>query len=221
MKTAIVIGATGLIGNETVLQLLNDPRYIKVKIFVRKSSKISNPKLEEYIVNFDKIEEWKSKLTGDELYSCMGTTIKKAGSQTAQFKIDYTYQYESAKYAAQNGVNKLFLVSSAGADPGSKNFYLRMKGTLDRDIQKLGFKYIYIFRPSILRGQRNESRFGEKLGIALIGFFVNIIPPIKKYAPIEGSAVAKAMIFIANSGEVSSNTYTLDEISRLIINSTK
>lgn len=198
MKTAIVIGATGLVGSFITRKLLEDNRYTKVKVFVRRSLKIDNPKLEEYIVDFDKIELWKDKLTGDELYSALGTTIKKAGSKDAQFKIDFTYQCEAAKEALANGVKTYLLISSAGANSKSGNFYLRMKGSLDEKVQQLNFDKIYIFRPSILAGDRNEKRFGESIGIKIAGTITKTIPALKKYRPIEDSKVAEAMIKSAN-----------------------
>lgn len=109
MKTAIVIGATGLVGNHITKKLLGDNRYEKVKVFVRRSLNLNHPKLEEHIVDFDKIESWKNHLTGDELYSALGTTIKKAGSKDFQYKIDFTYQYEAAKDASENGVKNIYL----------------------------------------------------------------------------------------------------------------
>lgn len=198
MKTAIVIGATGLVGSFITNKLLEDNQYTKVKVFVRRSLKIDNPKLEEFIVDFDKIELWKDKLTGDELYSALGTTIKKAGSKDVQFKIDFTYQYEVAKTALANKVKTFLLVSSAGANYKSSNFYLRMKGSLDEKVQQLNFDKIYIFRPSILAGERNEKRFGESIGIKIAGIITKIIPALKKYRPIEASKVAEAMIKSAN-----------------------
>ena len=198
MKTAIIIGATGLVGSFITNKLLEDNQYTKVKVFVRRSLKIDNPKLEEFIVDFDKIELWKDKLTGDELYSALGTTIKKAGSKNAQFKIDFTYQYEVAKTALANKVKTFLLVSSAGANYKSSNFYLRMKGSLDEKVQQLNFEKIYIFRPSILAGERNEKRFGESIGIKIAGIITKIIPALKKYRPIEASKVAEAMIKSAN-----------------------
>lgn len=198
MKTAIVIGATGLVGNHITQKLLNDDRYKKVKVFVRRSLDISNPKLEEHIVDFDKIDLWKDKIASDELYSAIGTTIKKAGSKDAQYKIDFTYQYEVAKAASQNGVQKYLLVSSAGANYTSQNFYLQMKGKLDEEVKKLPFKQIIIFRPSILSGERSEKRLGESLGIKIAETITKIIPALKNYRPIEASRLAEAMIKSAN-----------------------
>ena len=162
MKTAVVIGASGLIGKSLVKKLLEDNRYKSVKVFVRRSINISNSKLVEHIVDFDKITDWKNKITGDELYSAMGTTIKKAGSKEAQYKIDVTYQYEFAKAAAENGVKSYFLVSSSGANAKSKLFYMKIKGELEEKVKLLPFNKIRIFRPSLLLGERDEKRFGEK-----------------------------------------------------------
>ena len=198
MKTAIIIGATGLVGNLITQKLLEDNRYEKVKVFVRRSLNINNPKLEEHIVDFDNIALWKNNLSGDEFYSALGTTIKKAGSKDAQYKIDFTYQYEAANAASENGVKNYLLVSSLGANSKSSNFYLRMKGSLDEKVQQLSFDRIRIFRPSILVGDRSEKRFGESLGIKIAGTLTKIIPALKKYRPIKASQVAEAMIKSAN-----------------------
>jgi uncharacterized protein YbjT (DUF2867 family) len=197
MKTAIVIGATGLVGNKIVSKLLNDSRYEKIKVFGRRALKISNSKLEEYIIDFDHLEDWKQKITGDELYSALGTTIKKAGSKEAQNKIDFSYQYEMARIASENNVNKMLLVSSLGANSKSGNFYLRIKGELEDAALELPFKNIFIFRPSILMGDRTEKRFGESVGINLAKIFSKI-PPLKKYRPVKAEEVAESMIKSAN-----------------------
>lgn len=213
MKTAIVIGATGLVGSLITQKLLEDNRYEKVKIFVRRSLQMKHPKLEEHLISFDKIDSWKGYLTGDELYSALGTTIKKAGSKEVQYNIDFTYQHEVAKAASQNGVNKYFLVSSAGANYKSKNFYLRMKGKLDEKVQALSFNQIFIFKPSILIGERNELRLGEILGIKIAGIVTQIIPALKKYRPIEASRVAEAMIKSANQNLLANiNIFNPEEI---------
>ena len=198
MKTAIIIGATGLVGNLITRKLLEDNRYEKVKVFVRRSLNINNPKLEEHIVDFDNIALWKNNLSGDEFYSALGTTLKKAGSKDAQYKIDFTYQYEAANAASENGVKNYLLVSSLGANSKSSNFYLRMKGSLDEKVRLLSFDRIRIFRPSILVGDRSEKRFGESLGIKIAGTLTKIIPALKKYRPIKASQVAEAMIKSAN-----------------------
>lgn len=198
MKTAIVVGATGLVGRLLTMNLLADERYSSIKIFTRRSLGISNSKLREHIVDFEKLHEWKNEITGDELYSSLGTTIKKAGSKTSQYKIDFNYQYEFALAAFQNGVQKYLLVSSAGANDKSGNFYLRMKGELEMKIYSLGFKNILIFRPSILAGERDENRTAEKYSVTAMNILSRIIPPLKKYKPIAAETVAKFMINKAN-----------------------
>ena len=198
MKTAVVIGASGLIGKSLVKNLLNDNRYNSVSVFVRRTINISNSKLTEHIVDFDKITDWKNKIAGDELYSAMGTTIKKAGSKEAQYKIDVTYQYECAKAASENGVKNYFLVSSSGANAKSKLFYMRIKGELEEKVTLLPFNKIRIFRPSLLLGERDEKRFGEKAAERLLKIVVPLFPFLKNQRPIEGEKVARAMIVSAN-----------------------
>lgn len=218
MKTAIVIGATGLIGSHLTNKLLGDERYSKVKIFVRRTIDIVHPKLEEEIVDFDDLSKWKNKITGDELYSTMGTTIKQAGSKETQFKIDFTYQYIAAKAAADNGVEKYLLVSSAGADHKSKNFYLKIKGSLEESVSQLPFKNIFIFQPSFLLGERREKRRGEKIIAVLAKVLTRIIPFLKKYRPIKAEVVAEAMINAANDNINDRLVrYSLDQIFNIAL----
>jgi len=214
LKTAVVIGATGLVGKFLTQNLLVDERYSSVKVFARRSLGITNPKLREHIVDFEKLYDWKNEITGDELYSALGTTIKKAGSKEAQYKIDFTYQFESAKAAFQQGVAKYLLVSSAGANENSGNFYLKMKGELDKKTSSLGFRNILIFRPSILAGERAETRRGERFGIAVAKLISSIIPPLKKYQPIKAETVAKFMIQKAN--ELSDSTFKIFELDQIL-----
>jgi uncharacterized protein YbjT (DUF2867 family) len=216
MKTAIVIGATGLIGNLLVNKLLIDDRYKSVKVFSRRSTGLNNPKLEELIVDFDDIAAWKSQITGDELFSAMGTTIRKAKSTALQYKVDVTYQYEFAKSAAENGVKSYSLVSSSGTNSKSKFFYLRIKGELDEKVQQLSFNKIRIFRPSLLLGERPEKRFGERAAENILKIIVPIFPFLKNQRPIEGEKVAKAMIASANKADNDRiRIYELDEIFEL------
>ncbi len=204
-KTAIVIGATGLVGSHIVKLLLEDERYSTVKVFHRRSTGLEHEKLDEQIIDFDNMESWRHQLTGDELYSAMGTTIKKAGSKETQYKIDVTYPLEVARAAASNGVRKYSLVSSAGADKDSKLFYPRIKGELDDAVSRLPFDHITIMRPSILDGDRNENRPGERFGLAAMRL-AGKIPGLKKYRPIPAEQVARAMI---NSLQKDAGGYTI------------
>src|SRR6185437_13645082 len=163
----------------------NDTRFEKVKIFVRKGMNMQDNKLEEHIVNFDEINNWRKQVTGDVLYSAMGTTLRKAGSKEAQYKTDYTYQYQVAKTAAANNVREYVLVSAAGANPDSAIFYSKMKGALERDIQKLPFETIHIIRPGMLAGERQEVPTAEKIGIGVMNV-ISSIPGLGKLKPIQG-----------------------------------
>ncbi|MCW3122853.1 MAG: hypothetical protein JWQ38_2345 [Flavipsychrobacter sp.] len=193
MRIANVIGATGLVGGKLVNQLLHDTRFEKVRVFVRRSTGINNSKLEEHIVDFDAPDKWKKLVTGDVLYSAMGTTLKAAGSKDAQYKIDYTYQYQAAKIAAANNVKEYVLISAAGSSPDSKIFYSKIKGELEQAIQKLPFETIHIIRPGMLSGDRKQVRTGEQLGIGIMNV-LSKIPGLGTLRPIKGDEVAKAMI---------------------------
>lgn len=192
-KKAILIGATGLVGSHVLQLLLSDERYDSVKVLHRRSTGISHSKLTEHIIDFDNQESWKPLVTGAHLFSALGTTLNKAGSKDAQYKIDYTYQYNFAKIASENGVSNYALVSSLGANLDSGSFYPRIKGELDEAVQKLSFDSTLILRPSFLDGSRDEFRLGERIGIA-IAKVVCKIPGLKKYHPIKAETVAKAMI---------------------------
>ncbi|MEI6945817.1 NAD(P)H-binding protein [Paraflavisolibacter sp. H34] len=213
LQTAIVIGATGLVGSQVVTALLGDERIERVKIFVRRPSGRRHAKLEEFIIDFDAPRNWEHLVTGSVLFSALGTTLRKAGSKGAQFRIDYTYQYLFARAAARNGVPSYVLVSSAGASPDSRLFYSRMKGELDRDIQKLSFQKISILRPGLLTGQREETRLGEKIGAAVLNL-LHRIPGLHRLKPIKGAIVAKAMIQAFFHQKDPICTYTLDEVFR-------
>ena len=192
-KKALLIGATGLVGSNILDQLLNDDRYDLVKVLHRRSTGVVHPKLEEHIINFDEPQQWKDLVTGDHLFSALGTTLKKAGGKEEQYKIDFTYQYEVAKVASENNVKSYALISTIGANPDSGSFYPRIKGELDKAVQELPFDNILILRPSFLDGNRDEFRLGERIGIAVAKVICKI-PGLKKYHPIKAECVAKAMI---------------------------
>lgn len=207
---ALVIGATGAVGKDLVEQLLKDESFERVDVFVRREVKVPSSKLVLHVVDFDHPETWSELLTGDVLFSCLGTTIKAAGSQEAQWKVDYTYQYEAAKAARGNGVGKMVLVSSVGADSKSKIFYSRMKGQLDEDVQKLGFPACFILRPPFLI-RKGSDRFGEKAGVAMLKCF-NAIGLMRSWKPMPTEEVAAAMIRIAKSDRTGVNIIASQDI---------
>ncbi len=214
MKTAIIIGATGLTGNQLVDLLLHDNRFDKIVVFSRRSLGIKDLKLEEHIIDFANSESWSNFVKGDVLFSALGTTLKVAGSKEAQYKIDYQYQYQFAAIAATNQVSTYVLVSSASANPSSSNFYLRMKGELERDIKKLPFQHIQIIQPGPLDGDRKEKRTMERLSLKVIKS-LNKIGLFKKYKPIHVRIVAQKMINVSFSLVTEPETYTLQQVFEL------
>jgi uncharacterized protein YbjT (DUF2867 family) len=206
-----MIGATGLVGSQLLLALLNDRRFDKVVAFGRKKTGRAHPKLEEQLIEFDAPESWSSLVKGDVAFSSFGTTAKQAGSQAAQKKVDYDYQFAFAKAAARNGVPSYVLVSSGSADPTSRVFYSRIKGELDRDVQSLDFERVRILRPSLLGGERERMRAGEKIGGVILGA-LNALGVARKYREIGGDVVAKAMINAALDPGKGTRIFTLDEV---------
>lgn len=200
---ALVIGATGATGKDLVNQLLNDKEFDEVDIFVRKPVDIHNDKLKVHVVNFEKPEEWKDMVKGDVVFSCLGTTLKDAGSKEAQKKVDFDYQYEFAKAAKENNVEDYILVSAYGANPQSKIFYSKMKGELEEAVKQLHFNKITIFKPGMLE-RKDSERTGEVLGSRIIKF-ANKLGLLESQKPLPTDILAKAMI---NSSKIKSNGYS-------------
>ncbi len=212
-KTAIIIGATGLVGGKLLEHTLKDDSFSKVKIFVRRPTGISHTKLEENIIDFDQISGLGNSISGDVLFSCLGTTLKQAGSKEAQYKVDFTYQYEFAKMASQNGVKDYVLISSTSADAKSWLFYSRIKGELEDAVKALSFEHKIILQPSVLAGDRENERLGEKIGAKVINGLAKVFPFAKKYRSISGNQVAKAMVhFLKAQNKPEWQVYKLDEL---------
>lgn len=210
---ALVIGATGAIGKDLVLQLLTDEAFDRVDIFARRKFPVSSPKLVVHLVDFDHPEQWADKLDGDVLFSTMGTTLKAAGSQEAQWKVDYTYQWNAAKAAHDNGVPVYVLVSSIGASSKAKVFYTKMKGALDEAVQKLGFRGCFILRPpSLIR--KGSDRFGEKFGVVALKA-LNAVGLLRSLKPMPTESVAAGMIRLAKSGRTGNEIIVSQDILRI------
>jgi len=201
-KTAILFGGSGLVGGFCLDLLLESPIYAKVISFGRKKLNKEHKKLEQIVIDFDKLSESENLIQGNDLFCTIGTTIKKAGSQEAFRKVDFEYPKEIATIAARNGVSQIILVSSVGADANSKVFYSQVKGELEDAIKELPFWGIHILRPSMLLGKRGESRPLEKIGIIFskgIDFLMGDL--LGKYQPVKAEDVAKAMVLEAQSLE--------------------
>lgn len=218
-QTAIVIGPTGLIGSQLVELLLQDNTFTEVRILVRNPLSLSHPKLDVQTVRFNDYHDIKEKIgTGYSIFCCIGTTQKKVhGDKIAYRKVDYTIPLNAAHAGLENGVKKYLLVSAAGANEKSSNFYLQLKGSVENEISKLGFESINFFKPSLLLGTRKEFRAGEKVAqgfLPLVSFL--FAGPLKKYKPIQSIDVAKAMIAVAKRETSGVNAYEYSEMMKLI-----
>ena len=200
---ALVIGATGATGKDLVNKLLEDKDFQEVHAFVRRPLNIKNEKLKAHVVDFEKPEEWKDLVKGDVAFSCLGTTLKDAGSKDAQRKVDFDYQYQFAKNAKENEVEDYILVSSYGANPNSKIFYSRMKGELEKEVNNLHFNKMTIFQPGMLE-RKDSERTGEVLGGKIIKF-ANKLGICESQKPLPTDVLAQAMI---NSSKIKSYGYS-------------
>lgn len=204
-KHALVVGATGATGKDLVQKLLNDANFSQVSIFVRRHPGLQHVKLLVHVIDFDHPEQWKNLVKGDVLFSCLGTTLKAAGSKQAQWRIDYDYQYNFAVAAKENGVLTYVLVSSGYSSAGSPVFYSRMKGQLEEAVKKLAFPRLIIFNPPILV-RKNSDRAGEITGIKLIAF-LNRFGLLRSQRPLPTDVLAQAMINAAKEPFSGTRTY--------------
>ena len=187
-----MIGATGATGSDLLQLLLDDAEVESVEIFVRRDPQIKHAKLKIHLTDFQKPEQWSHLVKGDILFSCLGTTLKDAGSKAAQWEVDYDYQYRFAKAARENGVGSLLLVSSMNASARSPFFYARMKGELEEAVQRLEFPRLMIFRPpSLVR--KGSNRKMERVGVRVIRF-LNRLGLLRSMRPLSTDQLAKAML---------------------------
>ena len=216
VRYALIAGASGLVGGHCLEQLLKSDRYSQVISVGRRELPIIHPKLEQKVIDFDKLQNYASDLAVDDVFCCLGTTIKKAGSKEAFYKVDHTYVVNLAKGTATQGAQQFVVISSMGADASSMFFYNKVKGEMERDVQDLGFRAVHIMRPSLLLGERTEHRTGEELASKVMKPLSSLmIGPLQKYKPIEASTVAKAMLYVAAQQQQGVHIYPSDEIAIL------
>jgi uncharacterized protein YbjT (DUF2867 family) len=214
MKTAIVLGSTGLVGSELVELLQASPHYSSVVLLNRRPSRHRRAKVSERIIDFDAPDL--AGISGDDLYCSLGTTLRKAGSQAAQYKIDHDYPTAIASRLRQQAVRRIVLVSSVGADARASGFYLRTKGQLENDIIRLGFEHTVIGRPSVLIGHREEFRFGEEAGLLLMKLLTPFLfGRLRKYQGIQARVVARCLLQAAQSDTLGVRFIESDEMERM------
>ncbi|MCZ2101341.1 MAG: NAD(P)H-binding protein [Chitinophagales bacterium] len=187
-----MIGATGATGKDLLELLLDHEAIETVHVFVRKALALRHHKLYIHEVDFDQPDSWISLITGDVAISCMGTTLKQAGSKEAQWKVDFNYQNEFANHAKQNGIPVFILLSASGANPNSSVFYSKMKGQLEVAIQQIGFQSLIVVRPGLL-DRKNSDRKNERYAVAMVHFF-NSFGLFKKFRPLPTKELAEAML---------------------------
>ncbi len=192
MIKAVIIGATGATGKELVAQLLEDNRFEKMVVWVRRSYFSPHPKLEEVIVDFDRLGDYADSINADVAFSCLGTTLKDAGSKEAQWKVDHDYNFHFAKICQESGVKHFILLSAVGVAEDSRFFYNRMKGTLEENIKKLGFEQLTILQPGMILRPGTDRPMEKFAGNLIV--FLNRLGLLKKYRAISTSKLASEMI---------------------------
>ncbi len=215
-KTAIILGASGLTGSLLLEKLLNDDRYEKVKLFSRKSLKKTHPKVQEKVGDLLNLESFSGDFNADEVYCCIGTTTKKTPDKSLCRKIDFGIPVAAAKLAKQNNISTFLVVSAMGADAGSRIFYNKTKGEMEQAVLSEQIPSSYILRPSLIGGNRKESRFFEKLGITVF----KIVQPLflgkfKRYRIIDAESIAQAMINLANDKLTNKQLIQSDTINEI------
>lgn len=214
LRSAAVLGASGLVGGCLLERLLADPGYASVLALTRRRLPREHTKLRQHIVNFDRPKDLGEALRVHDVFCCLGTTAAKAGSRAAFYKVDFSTVYQVAQAAREAGADQFLLVSSIGAAPNSWTFYLRVKGEIEQALGTLEFSALQILRPSLLAGRREEFRLGERVSLVIMSAVAPLLlGSWARYRPIRADAVAKAMVRIAKSAPRGVNVFESDRIA--------
>ncbi len=211
-KIAIILGATGLTGSILLKNLLNDPSFEKIKLFSRSSAEINSQKIEEHLIDMFQLEKYSEAFTADVVFCCIGTTKAKTPDNETYKKIDYGIPVTAAKLAKQNGIETFIVISAMGADENSGIFYNKTKGEMQRDVLKQQIKNTYILQPSLIAGDRDENRLGEKIATFFMKIFGFLVP--KKYKIIKAETIAEAMLILAKQ-DYSEKIITSEKIKEI------
>ncbi|HEX6911115.1 MAG TPA: oxidoreductase [Longimicrobium sp.] len=214
--TALLLGATGLVGGHVLDQLLADPAYRRVTVLGRRPVARMDPKLDQRTADFDRLGEHAISFAVDDVFCCLGTTIKAAGSQEAFRRVDHDYVVESARLAAEHGARRYLLVTAAGANARSRIFYNRVKGEAEDAVRALPLESVVILRPSLLLGDRAEERRFEALAQRMMPALDRVmVGPLRRYRPVEAATVARAMVRLARAQPRGVRVVESDEIQRM------
>ena len=218
MKTALLFGATGLVGSHLLNLLISNNNYSKIKVFVRSSIELNDPKIEIIQTDFNNLKNHREDIKGDDCFFCIGTTKKNSPDKNEYKRVELEVPKQVAQIAKSNLVNSFVFVSSGYADPKSSGDYLKFKGLVEEELKRLNFSKLGIMRPSFLLGNRQEKRVGEKIGIFVFKLLSPLfLGPLKKMKPIHSATVAKAMIRTANEN-LEKNIFESNEIAELVLN---
>ena len=201
VKTAIVLGATGLTGGILLKHLLKDDRYSRIKVFSRRTMDDAHPKLEVHVLDLFELEKAGEEFKAEEIFCCVGSTKAKTPDLEVYRNVDHGIPVAAAKLAKQNFIPTLLIISALGVDPDSRFFYNRIKGEMERDVLKEKVPNTYFFQPSLITGDREEKRSFESIfkGLMKVGNHV-LVGPLEKYRSIHPDQIARAMIAVANNG---------------------
>jgi uncharacterized protein YbjT (DUF2867 family) len=205
MKTALIVGATGLIGKQLLQLLLSSERYSSVIALVRQALPEKHVKLQQIKIEFERIAEQAAQFKADDVFCCLGTTMAKAKSKESFYQVDFYYPLLLAKTSHARGAKQYLLVSALGADKESRIYYNQVKGEVEEAIRNVGFESLHIFRPSLLLGPRTEHRAGEDAAKFLYKALGFLIP--KKYKAIDSASVARAMLQFASLDQKGIHTH--------------
>ena len=217
-RSALIAGATGLVGGFLLDKLLQEDLYRHVRALVRRPLDRQHPKLTTVVADFDRLDEGAEGFRVDDVFCCLGTTIKKAGSQATFRKVDHDYVATIARLARAAGTRRFLLVSSIGADATTRNFYLSVKGAAEEAVAACGYPEFHVFRPGPLTGPRQENRSGERSAI----FAMRLVSPLlvgglRRFRPVHARTLAAAMVAAARAGGAGRQVYTFDDIVRLSV----
>jgi len=212
-RTALVAGASGLVGSQVLGLLLEDPTYTRVTVLARRELPLSHKKLEQRIASFDRLAQIADFPRVHDVFCCLGTTMKQAGSPDAFRKVDFTYVVELARVAVRHRASQFLVVTAVGADPASRILYSRVKGEAEEAVRRLQFESIQIFRPSLVVGARGQSRLAERVA-RLLGLLVGwaLVGPLSRFRPIKAEALARAMVRVARDAPRGTHVYESKEI---------